>query len=168
MSGKYFGLLAATAIVVALPAYPQQSAGSTELQLQGSINIATSGDSESSGSISGLWGRFLTDHHQIGASAFAWIFDSEVFGFGGPFYRYNFSTDKTVPYLGAAVATSFGDSGPSDDLLITLEAGVRYFVDRNTAVSVGAITQYGTDSQEFSDGLSIVFGFSRFWGNDSR
>lgn len=166
MSGKFAWILVLA--LLSSPAFAQQTAGSSEFQLQGSLDIDTSGDVGTSGSVTALWGRFLTDHHQIGASAFALVFEDDVFGFGGPFYRYNFSTEKTVPYLGAAAATSFGESGPSDDLLITLEAGVRYFLDRDTAFSVAAVAEYGTDSQEFSDRLRLVFGFSRLWGGSGE
>jgi hypothetical protein len=146
---------------LALSAPAQQSQGDSELQLQGSLQL---GDDEA-GSVSLAYGRFFTERQELGVNVLGFVFgDGNVAGRGGPFYRYNFSTEEIVPYVGGAIQAGFSDSDFGDGALLMFEGGARFFLDRTTAFSVGAQTFYSIDDQDFSDTLTIVFGFSRLWG----
>ena len=163
---KYFGLALVALVGLAAPTQAQQGRGDTELQLQGSLNVG--GDAGESGSVSALLGRFFTDYQEFGLNV-SGSYSTDGGGFngsGGPFYRYNFSTGKVVPYLGLAVGSSFGHafSGISTTTLFTGEGGVRYFVDRHTAFTVTATKVYLVKSKEFDKSVAISFGFSHLWG----
>lgn len=146
------------------PLAAQQVAGDTEIQLQGSLNLAISGDGTDSGAIFGNYGRFLTDYLEVGGTVGAFFnADGDLGGIAGPFARYNLSTGTTVPYVGAAVVTSWGDFA-GGDILLTAEAGVRWFLQRNVAFTVAGTTQYDVDASELSDFLQVQFGFSYLWG----
>lgn len=149
---------------LASPILAQQEAGDTELQLQGNLSISGSGGGSDSGGVNVLYGRFLTVRQEVGGMVNGFFTGNGDFGgIVGPFYRFNFSAEKLVPYVGAAATTSFGDFGNSeDDLFLTLEGGFRYFLDRRTAFSVQGQT-YQSDHQDFGDQLSILIGFSRLW-----
>jgi hypothetical protein len=150
---------------LAAPALSQQAARDTELQVQGTLTIATSGNQDSSGGVNLNVGRFFTDSQEIGVLASGTFqSDGKFTGSGGPFYRYNFSTGTVVPYLGGAPTASFGSSGNGKGARLALEAGIRYFVDRKTAFSVEASTSYSFDDKEFSKQLVFLFGFSHLWG----
>lgn len=163
---KYFGLALVALIGLAAPTLAQQGRGDTELQLQGSLFVG--GDQGESGGVSALLGRFFTDYQEVGLNV-SGSYTSNGGGFagtGGPYYRYNFSTGKVVPYLGIAVESSFGhafgDIGTTT--LLSGEGGVRYFVDRHTAFTVSANKSYLVKSKEFDKSVSIQFGFSHLWG----
>lgn len=163
---KYFGLALFALAGLAAPALAQQGRGDTELQLQGSLFVG--GDQGESGGVSALMGRFFTDYQEFGLNV-SGSYSSDGGGFngsGGPFYRYNFSTGKVVPYLGLAVESSFGNAfgGAGTTTLFTGEGGVRYFVDRHTAFTVSATKLYLVKSKEFDKSISIQFGFSHLWG----
>jgi hypothetical protein len=146
----------------------QQGAGDTELQLQGSLSLATSGAKDSAGGANALVGRFFTDRQEAGVSLAASIFQgNKLVGLAGVFYRYNFSSGQIVPYVGASAADSFGSTGnvgSSTGLLLTFEGGFRYFIDRRTAFSVEASEGYSTKDKEFGKQLTVLFGFSHLWG----
>lgn len=147
------------------PALAQQQEGDTELQLQGSLNLATSGDFDHSGGVNVNYGRFFTAKQEWGVMVSAsFQSDGDLGGFGGPFYRYNFATEEVVPFVGATAAAAFGDGQIGDGALLAIEGGVRYFLDRNTAFSVTGQTLYSIDEGELGDSLNVLFGFSRFWG----
>jgi hypothetical protein len=150
--------------LLAIPTFGQLQAGDTELQVQGSLSLALNDDFDNSGSVTVNYGRFFKARQEAGISTFA-IFndDGDLAGFGGPFYRYNFSDGKTVPYVGAALGVAFGDYAVGDSLL-TLEGGVRWFLERNIAFSLAATTNYDIDESEIADRLQLLFGFSYVWG----
>lgn len=151
-------------VLLAAPAIAQQQAGDSEFQLQGSLTLVTSGDAESSGGANLIYGRFFTERQEAGLQLSGrFEEDGDLGGLVGPFYRYNFSTGNVVPYAGTAAGATFGDAG--DSVALALEGGVRMFLNRNTAFSVGANTVYSVDEQEFRDAIDIVFGFSYLWGN---
>jgi len=159
-------LVMATLLCAAAPVLSQQGSGDTELQLQGSLSVGGSGDQKDSGSVAVQLGRFFTDYQEVGLNAFG-VFqsDGKFGGFGGPYYRYNFSTGKVVPYLGASAGTTFGKFGGGGTSTIAGgEAGVRFFLDRKTAFTVGATKTYFFKTKEFDKGLTIQFGFSHLWG----
>jgi hypothetical protein len=156
--------LVAVLVIAPLPLAAQQQAGDTELQLQGSLSLSLDDDVQDSGSVFVNYGWFFTDRQEVGASVFASIFeDGDVGGFGGPFYRYNFVSGTTVPYVGAAVGATFGDFS-TGDVLLTLEGGVRWFLQRNIAFTLAGSTNYDVDASELQDRLQVLFGFSYIWG----
>lgn len=145
-----------------VPVAAQQQEGDSELQLQGTLSIST-GDAEDSGAVSVNWGRFFTDRQEIGATAFTFFTaDGDVAGYAGPFYRYNLASGTTVPYVGASAAAGFGDFS-SGDALVNLEGGVRWFLARNMAFTLGGVYTYDVDESEFLDAVQVLFGFSYLW-----
>jgi len=161
----YFVLALAAAFVLASPVLGQQGTGDTELQLQGNLFLGGSGQ-EDSGSVAVQVGRFFTEYQEIGLGVIGTIQgDSKFAGSGGPYYRYNFSAGKTVPYLGASAGTTFSNfRGAGTSTVATAEGGVRFFLDRKTAFTVGATKTYFFKQKEFDKGLNIQFGFSHLWG----
>ena len=156
--------LVAVLVIAPLPITAQQQAGDTELQLQGSLSLSLDDEVQDSGSVFVNYGRFFTDRQEAGVSVFASIFeDGDIGGFGGPFYRYNFASGKTVPYVGAALGATFGDFS-TGDVLLTLEGGVRWFLQRNIAFTLAGNTNYDVDESELQDRLQVLFGFSYVWG----
>jgi hypothetical protein len=169
----YFLLAVAALLGIAGPALGQQTIGDTQLQLQGSVFLGGSGDKDNSGAISVDLGRFFTDNQEIGLTATGgFVTNGKFSGFGGAYYRYNFSQGKIVPYLGAAAGTTFGNLGNSNSnikidstsTIATAEAGVRFFVDRRTAFTVETSKNYFFKTKDFDKGLTIQFGFSHLWG----
>lgn len=146
--------------LAAVPAAAQQQEGDSELQLQGTLSIST-GDAEDNGAVSVNWGRFFTDRQEIGVTAFT-VFTEDVSGYAGPFYRYNLASGTTVPYVGASAAAGFGDFS-SGDALVNLEGGVRWFLARNMAFTLGGVYTYDVDESEFLDAVQVLFGFSYLW-----
>lgn len=156
--------LLAILVMAPLPVAAQQQAGDTEIQLQGSLSLGLDNDAPDSGSVFVNYGRFLTDRQEAGGSVIAVIVgDGDVSGFGGPFYRYNFTSGTTVPYVGAAAGASFGDYS-TGDILLTFEGGVRWFLQRNMAFTLAGSTNYDVDESELADRLQVLFGFSYLWG----
>ncbi len=151
--------------VLTSPLLAQQEKGDLELQLQGALWLALDDAYEDIGVANVRFGKFLTDRQEIGGTILA-VFngDGDIGGTGGPFWRFNFTgNSKTVPYVGAAVQTGFGEFYSESDVLATLEGGVRWFLQRNMAFTVGAQMDYDVDESEFSDYLGVLFGFSYFW-----
>lgn len=146
------------------PVLAQQEAGDTELQIQGTISISNTKGGSDSGGVSATYGRFLTLRQEVGGNVTAFLTgDGDVGGTVGPFYRFNFSNGKVVPYVGGAATTTYGDFGGDDNLLLQLEGGVRFFLDRKTAFSIQGVT-YQSDNVDFGDQLFIILGFSHLWG----
>lgn len=155
-------LMMTALVLLASQAMAQQQKGDTELQLQGTLSIGISGDTQDNGSIFINWGRFFTDRNELGVSAAAFFDeDGDIFGVGGPFWRLNFGRGKTVPYIGLSAYTSFGEF--SGDLVGNVEAGSRWFLKRNVAFTLSGALLYDFDESEFADNLNVLFGFSYFW-----
>ena len=148
--------------LVASPAIAQQEKGDTELQFQGTLSIGISGGEQDFGAVAINWGRFVTDQTELGISGAA-LFDEtgDLFGVGGPFWRLNFGSGTTVPYIGVSAYTSFGEQ--SGDIFGNLEAGTRWFLKRNVAFSLSGTILYDFDESDFDDSLNILFGFSYLW-----
>jgi hypothetical protein len=160
----YFVLVVAAVFAVAGPVLGQQGTGDTELQLQGNLSVGGSG--EDSGSVGVQIGRFFTEYQEIGLTAFGTFQSNGKFGgFGGPYYRYNFSTGNVVPYLGVSAGSTFGNfSSGGTSTIASAEGGARFFLDRKTAFTVAATKTYFFKQKEFDKGLTIQFGFSYLWG----
>ena len=161
----WIGLGLAGLIAVSMPGAAQQVTGDTELQLQGSLSLATSSAKDSSGTVDVRYGRFLTDLQQAGFETSLQVTGhNKVGGYGGPFYRYNFSTGKLVPYIGATAAVAFGHSDFGKGGRFNAEGGFRYFLDRRTAFTAAGTTGYSFDSHTWDKGVQVLFGFSHLWG----
>jgi hypothetical protein len=126
--------------------------------------MGISGDAQDSGAANLIYGRFLTNKQEVGGTVGAFInSNGDWSGVGGPFYRYNFvSGGKLVPYTGVEATTTFGQYA-GGDVLLNLEGGFRYFVNRNTAFTVAGSYQYDVDASDFADYLQVFFGFSYVW-----
>jgi hypothetical protein len=145
-----------------------QSTGVTELQLQGTLLLALDDDkANNAGLAQGSYGWFFTERQEVGGSATVIVFDDpggdlDFAGSAGPFYRFNFQSGEIMPYVGAALAATFGDF-TQGDVQLQLEGGARFFVDRSTAFTVAGTLNYDVDANDFSDVLNVFFGFSHFW-----
>jgi hypothetical protein len=160
----YFVLAVAALLGLAGPVLGQQRTGDTELQLQGNLSVAGSGDQDNSGSVSVILGHFFTDLQEIGADVTGtFVANGKFVGSVAPFYRYNFSTGKIVPYLGVTAGTTFGNTGGGTSTLASVEVGARFFVDSKTAFTVNTGKSYFFKQKEFDPGLNIAFGFSHLW-----
>lgn len=165
MRATWIGLGLAGLIAIAVPGSAQQATGDTELQLQGSLSLSTSSAKDAAGSVDLKYGRFFTDLQQAGLETTVVVIgNNKIVGYGGPFYRYNFSTGKLVPYVGAAAAVAFGNSVFGKGGRVDAEGGVRYFLDRRTAFTASATTGYSFDSHAWDKRLQLLFGFSHLWG----
>lgn len=164
MSRKPLWIVFLLVCALTSPVLAQQEAGDTELQLQGTISISNTDGGTDSGGVSATYGRFLTLRQEVGGNITGFLDEEGDFGGTvGPFYRFNFSNENIVPYVGAAATTTFGDFGGDDNLLLNLEGGVRFFLDRKTAFTIQGLT-YQSDNQDFGDHLFIILGFSHLWG----
>lgn len=161
---KRFMFIVMLSMLIALPALAQQEQGDTELQLQGSLSLALDDEFEDSGSANAIYGRFFTQQQEIGgALRLNFNSDGDLSGSVGPFYRYNFLTSgKAVPYVGAAVAATFGEY-QGGDVQLDLEGGSRWFLARNMAFTLSGLYSYDVDASEFADRLTVLFGFSYLW-----
>ena len=167
MKGVWLGVGFAAMLAVSQPGWAQQVRGDNEIQVQGSLSLSTQGAQQSSGSAVAKYGRFLTDYQQVGLDLTASITGyNKISGSGGPFYRYNFSNGKLVPYLGASIAGSFGNSGAGFGKggELDVEGGFRYFLDRRTAFTASAQARYSFDNSGFYKTIDLLFGFSHLWG----
>jgi hypothetical protein len=151
-------------LIMAGPALAQQEKGDTELQFQGSVSLSTKSGKDSTGSVDVNWGRFITERQEAGLTVFTlFINNGDVAGFGGPFWRMNLGTGKMVPYIGASAAASFGDF-TTGSALVNLEGGVRWFLARNAAFTLGGLYTYDVSERKFADSVQVLFGFSYLWG----
>jgi len=154
----------AVAVLTAAPILAQQQRGDTELQFQGSLSVSTKSGDNNIGSAAVNWGRFFTDQQEAGVTAFTFFNSSGDFaGFGGPFWRLNLGRGKTVPYVGASAAATFGGFS-SGDTIVNLEGGVRWFLSRSAAFTLGGLYTYDVKESAFNDSVQVLFGFSYLWG----
>jgi hypothetical protein len=162
----YVVLALAALFALAGPILGQQGSGDTELQLQGSLSVGASGDQKDHGTVNAQIGRFFTEYQEIGLGVIgSFQSDGKFGGSASPYYRYNFSTGKVVPYLGVSAGTTFGtNSSGGTSTIASGEGGARFFVDRKTAFTVSATKMYFFKQKEFDKGLTIQFGFSHLWG----
>lgn len=163
----YSALVVAALLCLATPTLGQQGLGDTELQLQGSLSVGNSGGQKDSGTVDLQFGRFFSDHQEIGITVMGQFQSGGKFGgTGGPYYRYNVAPGNVVPYLGISPGSTFGTTSNSGERTFTAtgEAGVRFFADLKTSFTVSANKTYMFKSKEFDKGLVIQFGFSHLWG----
>ena len=163
MSRKLLWIVFLLVCALTSPVLAQQEAGDSEIQLQGTISISNIKGVSDSGGVSATYGRFLTLRQEVGGNVTAFLTgDGDVGGTVGPFYRFNFSSSKVVPYVGGAATTTYGDFGDGS-VQWQLEGGVRFFLDRKTAFSIQGVT-YQAENVDFGDQLLIILGFSHLWG----
>jgi hypothetical protein len=161
---KRFVFHLAVAILMATPVLAQQQQGDTELQLQGSLSISTKSGDNNSGSATVNWGRFFTNQQEFGGTVTTFFNgNGDLSGFAGPFWRLNLGQSKTVPYIGASVATTFGEFS-SGDAIANIEGGVRWFLSRSAAFTLGGLYTYDVKQKDFNDSVQVLFGFSYLWG----
>jgi hypothetical protein len=155
---KTIGCLLILAALAASPASAQPEAGDNELQFQGSTSFDFEDQDRSAGSLFANYGRFLSVHHEVGASGIVEIKGSGDFsGFGGAFYRYNFPLGRVVPYAGVSVRAGFGDF--SSDPKLDFESGIRWYLEPKVAFTL-ATNAGDIDSEDFGKKLDFLFGFS--------
>jgi hypothetical protein len=161
---KRFVFHLAVAVLMAAPVLAQQQRGDTELQFQGSLSLSTESAGNDSGSAGVNWGRFFTDQQEAGVTVFTFFNSSgDLSGYGGPFWRLNLGRGKTVPFVGTSAAVTFGDFS-SGDSIVNLEGGVRWFLSRSAAFTLGGLYTYDVKEEDFSDSMQVLFGFSYLWG----
>ena len=156
-------LALASFLMIAGVAAGQQQKGDSELQIQGSLTLDFNSGGQDNGTVSLTWGRFFTDNQEAGLIVTSNVVNGDLLGNGGPFWRFNFGSGKTVPYFGLAATTNFGDFDGSGDILLDLEGGIRWFIQRNIAFSLAGRTSYDVDRSDLDDQLQVLFGFSYFW-----
>jgi opacity protein-like surface antigen len=105
--------------------------GTTEYNINGNINF----DSDSSWSLSGRWAPFVSRNLQWGIDATVFDlgsgFDTSAFVGGLVNWYFRSENDTSVlPYIGAGIATTFGDANGS---VWDIHGGIKYFVNPNVA-----------------------------------
>jgi hypothetical protein len=167
MRNAWIALAVAGLLSAAVPGHAQQVKGDDEVQAGGSLSLSTSSDQKNdAGSANLSIGRFITDFQQVGVGTTVSITGNhKISGYGGVFYRYNFSKDRLVPYVGVSLNASLGGAGSKfgSGALASGEGGIRYFLDRATAFTVSVGDYYSFDSREFGKQLAVQFGFSHLW-----
>lgn len=156
--------------LAAVPAAAQQEQGDVELEFAGSLHTTVGAEETSGlGLIQTKVGRFVTDRWQLGAFPslevqFAAGTTNTRMG-GGLFavYSYLRPDAMTVPYGGASfykrdLTAGFG----ARDYWTGVNGGMKFYVDRNIAVDVGAnylFSLSGADGQLLimQAGLSFFF-----------
>jgi hypothetical protein len=156
-------LAVAVLLGLANPVLAQQEAGNDELQLQGNLSLG-SGSHKTSGQIMVNPGRFFTALQEIGIHLNSTITNGKLMGSVAPSYRFNFSTNKVVSYLGISAGTQFGNAVGGRSAMASAEAGLRYFVARKTAFTLSTGKSYLFKQKKFDPGLDIDFGFTHLWG----
>jgi len=130
--------LAAAALVFAVGGAAQAQEvtlpdkGTTEWSIAGNVNF----DNNSSWQLSGEWAPFVSRNLQWGIDVTA--LDGPGFNTSGYvgalvnwYFRSASDTGTTLPYVGAGVATTFGDL---DGSVWDIHAGLKYFVSTNVAI----------------------------------
>lgn len=129
-------------------------------------------DGGSTENIAGLLGAgyFLRDEHEVGAQLQVTYFappgPNSVAFFLAPYYNYNFRVNPQLtiyggPHFGYARFEAGNDS--DDSVLLGLQAGGRYWLDRNTAAFAewrySNYEAFGSSTNEFAILLGLAFAF---------
>jgi len=135
---KFGKLVAAAALLLSVAGFANAQGdvtlpdkGTTEYNLNGNINF----DSGSVWTLNARWAPFISRNVQWGIDLS--LIDGAGFdtsGYVGPFVNWYFrnesETGTTLPYIGAGIATSFGDL---DGSVWDIHGGIKYFVNPNVA-----------------------------------
>ncbi len=158
MKNKALRLLAALAVVapVVSQAAVQLPAGTQELGVQGYAKLGSGWDVN----VSGSYGLFVRDNWEVGGTTNIQVQDlNDALSLRiGVFTEYNFvNTTNWVPYVGAATELgglsmsndgtqgNIGEEGDSWALNVKLAGGVKYFVNRNVALTAEVNYNIATD-----------------------
>ena len=129
-------------------------------------------DGGSTQNVSGLLGAgyFLADQHEVGGELqityFAPPGPNSVAFFLAPYYNFNFRVNPQLtiyggPHLGYARFEAGNDS--DDSVLFGLQAGGRYWLDRNTAAFAewrySNYEAFGSSTNEFAILLGLAYSF---------
>jgi hypothetical protein len=175
----------AIAALIARPAHAQIESGDRAISVFGSLSFSGGSGgqgSTTSGSLFGSVQYFISRQFALRVNVSEFITtstSSDPFSGqqtnntltstevgGGLEYDFQFAENRTVPYLAFDVATSASGSGPSTALL-SPSAGIRFFMNRNTAFNVAGVYQESTTAGAPATVL-LQFGLSVFFGGDKR
>lgn len=163
MKNKALRLLVALAVVapVVSQAAVQLPAGTQELGVQGYAKLGSGWDVN----VSGSYGKFIRDNWEVGGTTNVQVQDrNDALSLRvGIFTEYNFiNTTNWVPYVGAATElgglsltneagtggnadADLGTKGDSWALNVKLAGGVKYFVNKNVALTAEVNYNIATD-----------------------
>ena len=96
------------------------------------------------------WGYFFADNAQAGGRATFYDNDNVTIYGAGAFAEYNFEIDSEdwLPFVEGSLGLNRGDLDGGDTetaLVIELQAGMKYFIAPNVAVSGAAVFDYATE-----------------------
>ena len=158
--------------------------GDSQISLQGSLStsVGQPTGSQTSGSVGGTYGYFLT--RQIAIRGTAYLNVSRTSAGGGEdgsgaandisgLYGAGVELDLTgagqkfVPYLAFEALTLSSAQAGQSSMILGPSVGARSFVSRSTAFDVAL--RYQTTSDNINVGtVQTTFGFSYFFGSDRR
>ena len=132
--------------------------GTQEVVVEGLLDPTTGAGSEFDVSLA--YGQFVQDNIEVGA--FAEYADNDaVSAFGlGVFGEYNFDMGtELVPFVGASIGyfnADFDEGDSLDGINIEGQAGVKYFLAENVAISGAVVLDWATediyqDDEDFED-----------------
>ncbi|MFT5499102.1 MAG: hypothetical protein ACI9TH_004517 [Kiritimatiellia bacterium] len=154
ITGMTMGLVLAALSAGTVQAEPQLTQGTKELTLQGFADFETREDYFVYLDLG--YGTFIKDHLEVGLNFGANSSDASQNYSIGPFVEYNFANGgDMVPYVNAGARWAYSDVsfGTGGDLfsdsgsvaLLTGEAGVKYFLRENIAISTGLSYEWASD-----------------------
>ncbi|HEY7120337.1 MAG TPA: hypothetical protein VH475_27360 [Tepidisphaeraceae bacterium] len=157
-------VVAALAILPAMAASAQFSAGDWELTLSGQGSNGPDFDG-TAWSVDGQIGYFLTKELEVSLRQTVTYTDIGVTAGGGSAWAgasriaadWNFDMGRWVPYIGANIGYVYGD-GVHDSFEAGPEAGIKFFVNSTTFIRFGAEYEFFFDNgsgNTFSDGQFI-------------
>lgn len=156
MKKLLFTLMATTLVGLSAHAVTLTT-GTMETRLAGQLDATTANGTLVEANVS--WGYFFADNAQAGARA-TFIDNDNLTVYGaGAFAEYNFEigSDDWLPFVEGSLALSSGDyeGGKSEVALVAeAQAGLKYFLAPNVAVSGAAVFDYATE-EIFADDAKL-------------
>lgn len=132
--------------------------GTTEWNISGNINF----DSDSTWQLNGLWAPFVSPNLQWGVAV--GLIDGNGIDTSGTigglvnWYFRNETETNMLPYVGAGIATTFGDL---DGSVWDVHGGIKYFINSNVAV-FGELGWFNYSDDAFDDNAQLNLGISVF------
>jgi hypothetical protein len=135
------GLLAGSAHAITL------APGTMETRLAGQLDPTTANGTLVD--VNASWGYFFADNAQAGGRVTFYDNDNMTIYSAGAFAEYNFEIDSEdwLPFVEGSLALSHGDFDGGDTetvLIVEAQAGMKYFIAPNVAVSGAAVFDYAT------------------------